>query len=189
MDTDLARRVGAASARAVLQLVKRRVRAPLTSSVGRLFDAVASLAGVCDCCSFEGQAAMRLEALATGLGAQDAYCFEVQEGTAIDAAPVVRGVLSDVRRGVDVRLVARRFHSALARAIAETSARLRESHGVDAVVLSGGVFSNAVLTSEVLDRLAALGLRAYSHRRVPPNDGGLSLGQLAIAAARDQEGD
>ena len=183
--SELVRRIGANRVSAVLQLVQRRIKAPLTSSAGRLFDAVAALVGICDDSSFDGQAAIRLESLATGLPPEDAYAFETYRATMIDASPVIRAVQDDVRRGVDVRVIARRFHTSLARAVADTCRHLSDSQGVNTVVLSGGVFSNAILTSEVVERLTALGLYVHRHRSAPPNDGGLSLGQLAVAAAQD----
>ncbi|HLK39678.1 MAG TPA: carbamoyltransferase HypF [Polyangiaceae bacterium] len=188
MESDLARRVGRDRARAVLELVTRRTHAPLTSSVGRLFDAVAALTGVCDQASFEGQAAMQLEGLASGLPPDDAYSFGKDDAASLDPGPVVRAIRDDVLRGVPASVISRRFHSALAAAVTGACVTIRASTGVGAVVLSGGVFSNAVLTTEVVGRLAAAGLRAHRHRSVPPNDGGLSLGQIAVAAALDHTG-
>jgi hydrogenase maturation protein HypF len=188
----VARRVDARHVATAMAMAERRIHAPLTSSMGRLFDAVASLAGVSDRASFEGQAAMRLEALAAGIrdrAAHGAYAFGLAAtaGT-IDAAPVVHAVVEDVARGADAGVVARRFHSAIVAMIADTCARLRERTGVGDVVLSGGVFCNAILSAEAAEALEDRGLRAYRHVAMPPNDGGLALGQLAVAAATPLEG-
>jgi hydrogenase maturation protein HypF len=162
---------------------------PPTSSAGRLFDAVASLAGVRDRVSYEGQAAVELEWLATTTAADGAYPFELASAEAVgpwvvDTRPLIREVAADVRRGVAAARVARRFHGTMVELIAAVCGRIRTETGVAAVVLSGGVFLNALLTEAASARLGADGFRVYRHRVVPPNDGGLSLGQLAVAAAR-----
>jgi hydrogenase maturation protein HypF len=99
----------------------------------------------------------------------------------LDTRPLIRGVAHDVEHGVPASSIARRFHSTLAEMIAAVCVHLRAATGLAVVVLSGGVFLNAILTCEVVDRLQALGFRVHRHRLVPPGDGGLSLGQLAIA--------
>jgi hydrogenase maturation protein HypF len=181
----LSKRVPALALRTVERMLERRLNTPLTSSAGRLFDAVAALAGVRDRVSFEGQAAMELEWLATETAPDGSYPFEVQQGDpAIDTRPLIRAVAEDAGRGTSAALIARRFHSTLVELIAVVCSRIRTKTGLAAVVLSGGVFMNALLTCEVTARLEGDGFRLYRHRLVPPNDGGLSLGQLAIAAAR-----
>jgi hydrogenase maturation protein HypF len=178
---------GRTSVRTIEKMLARKLNSPLTSSVGRLFDAVASLAGLRDRASYEGQAAMELEWRATGVDPDGVYPFEVNVpgGDAplvVDTRPTIREVASDARRSVEASRIARRFHSTLAELIADVCGRLRTMTGLNAVVLSGGVFLNALLTREVCARLGAEGFRVYRHRLVPPGDGGLSLGQLAVAA-------
>jgi hydrogenase maturation protein HypF len=192
----------------VSEMCARRVNAPLTSSVGRLFDAVASLVLHKDKVSFEGQAAIELEALASSVAPDGAYPFGFLESGVgvspaqgaragrprhrgperqaliLDPAPLVAAVVADVRAGVAPERIARRFHSTLVDAIVFVVARLGD-HAPGDVVLTGGVFMNAILAEEAAARLEALGLRVHRHRQVPPNDGGLSLGQLAVAAGRD----
>jgi hydrogenase maturation protein HypF len=175
--------------RTIERMLERRFRTPLTSSAGRLFDAVASLAGVTDRVRYEGQAAVLLEGLATGVAPSGSYPVVIEQGDSaeaplvIDTRPLIAAVAEEATRHTDAALIARRFHSTLVDVIAEVCHRLRESTGLGAVALSGGVFVNALLTSEVCARLRQDGFRVYRHRLVPPNDGGLSLGQLAIAAA------
>lgn len=182
--SDVARRIPARHVSAVLSMLERPINAPLTSSVGRLFDSIASLVGASDRSAFEGQGAMRLEALATGMAPDNRYEFHLgPSGEEIDAAPVIRAVVEDMRSGASAAKVSRSFHSALARIVARTCGSIRDRFGVNVVVMSGGVFSNAILTSEVVERLNADGFLAHRHRTVPPNDGGISLGQVAIAAA------
>ena len=179
--------------RAVTAMIRRRLNAPLTSSAGRLFDAVASLAGVRQRVRYEGQAAMELERLAWRESPQGLYDFDldlvrdetiVDSPLVIDTRPLIGSVVRDAARGVDAARIARRFHDTLAEIIVDACGEIRERCGLDRVVLSGGVFVNALLTSRTSARLSELGFRVYRHETVPPNDGGLSLGQVAIAAAR-----
>jgi hydrogenase maturation protein HypF len=176
--------------RAIEQMLHRRFRTPRTSSAGRLFDAVASLAGVADIAHHEGQAAIQLEALAATVKKAGPYPFALAEASdaadsplVIDTRPVIAAIVDELGRNVDSKIIARRFHDTLVEIIAQVCGRLRAETGLDRVVLSGGVFLNVLLTRETMVRLAADGFRVYRHRLVPPNDGGLCLGQLAIAAA------
>ncbi|MFL5364437.1 MAG: carbamoyltransferase HypF [Myxococcales bacterium] len=162
---------------------------PLTSSMGRLFDAVAAIAGTHDGrVDYEGEAAIGLEWRATGIEPEDAYpaeLFETGDALVLDPRPLVRAVSRDRARGVAPQRIARRFHSAVVSWVVRTCVLLRERTGVPTVALSGGVFMNAILAHECAARLAVEGFRVLRHRLVPPNDGGLCLGQLAAAAARD----
>ena len=178
--------------RAVRQMLDRRVRSPVTTSAGRLFDAVAALAGVRHSVAYEGQAAIELEWLASQVASDGSYPFEMKEATdssgraspiVLDMSGVIGQVCRDRSDGVSAALIGRRFHSTMVELIGRVCNRLRALSGLEAVVLSGGVFMNALLMTEALARLEADGFRVYRHRRVPPNDGGISLGQLAVAAA------
>jgi hydrogenase maturation protein HypF len=185
----LGSRVPSAEQSTVRRMIERRLNAPATSSMGRLFDAVASLAGVRDRVGYEGQAAIELEGLASDRREDGCYPFEIagaddaQSPFVIDVRPMICTLASDVRGGCPGGVVARRFHDTIVHLVAETCGRLRGRSGLSAVVLSGGVFQNALLTECVADRLGREGFRVHRHRRVPPGDGGLSLGQAAIAAA------
>jgi hydrogenase maturation protein HypF len=174
------------------KMLQRRFRTPLTSSAGRLFDAVASLAGIRDRVSYEGQAAVELEWLATEVAPAGAYPFAIEQECCeqagekllcVDTRPMISAIAQEVDRKAGAEIIARRFHSTIAEVIADVCKRLREKRGLNCVVLSGGVFMNALLTREVCRRLEADAFRVYRHGLVPPGDGGLSLGQLAIAAA------
>jgi hydrogenase maturation protein HypF len=190
----LERRLQAEALRTAVKMLERHFNTPQTSSAGRLFDAVASLAGVRDQVSFEGQAAMELEWLAMGVAADGAYPFDVEATSAnetllVDTRPMIQAVAEDARRGVDAAQIARRFHSTMVELIVAVCGRLRRATGLGAVALSGGVFMNVLLTREVIARLNGEGFQVYRHELVPPNDGGLSLGQLAVAAAQEGEAD
>jgi hydrogenase maturation protein HypF len=176
----------------VEKMLERGFGTPMTSSAGRLFDTVAALAGLRDWVSYEGQAAMELEWLANGVADCGVYSFELTEAPGIelqratwvvDTRPLIRDVAEDVAAGTSAAIIGRRFHTTLVELIALVCESIRRSMQLDAVVLSGGVFMNALLSSEANTRLTRDGFRVYRHRLVPPNDGGLSLGQLAIAAA------
>jgi hydrogenase maturation protein HypF len=106
----------------------------------------------------------------------------------VDPGPIIAGVLADLDRSAPPAAIARRFHDTLARATADAAVRLAGNHGCDTVVLTGGVFQNALLSRAVAGDLADRGLRVLSHRDVPPNDGGISVGQAAVAAATDHLG-
>ena len=188
MDTlDLAfmRRLDPVAWRVLSRAADRGLNSPLTSSAGRLFDAVASLLGLRDRIAFEGQAAMELEALAER-EADGVYPTTVATGETlvVRTTDVIRGVVDDLLREVPPARIAARFHATLADVLAQVCERIRERSGIAAVALSGGVFQNTRLLKAATERLDARGFEVYSHRQVPPNDGGLSLGQAAVAARR-----
>ena len=163
-------------------LLAKGLRSPLTSSMGRLFDAVAALVGLHARGGFEGQAAMALE-FAAGHRVAAPYPFELQDGVA-DPAPLVEGVLKDLAIGRDAAYIAARFHASLA-VLALGWAR---RGGLQDVVLSGGCFQNALLTARVQAVLTDAGFRVHRHRLFPPNDGCIALGQAVIAAVPQHKG-
>ncbi len=171
-------------------MLERGINAPLSSSCGRLFDAVAAALDLSRAAvTYEGQAAIELEALAVGAGPVpgDGYPFSVAEGEqtlSLDPSPMWSALLDDLQFGLDKGRVAARFHAGLAAACADLTARLAREHRVDTVALSGGVFQNRTLFEAVSQQLKQAGLRVLAHERVPANDGGLALGQAAVAAAR-----
>jgi hydrogenase maturation protein HypF len=176
--------------RAAVLGVARSRRAPVTTSVGRLFDAVASLLGLRPRVSFEAQAAIELEALAREVPRDRAPTYAgtvtVTPGdvAVLDPADLVAALLHDLHAGMAVAELAAGFHEALGRAAAALAAGVAAQRGIDTVALPGGVFQNARLSEIVEDELARAGLTVLTHRAVPPNDGGISVGQAAIAAWR-----
>ena len=178
-------RIDSTRFRLVTQLLERRLTVVRTSSAGRLFDAIACLVGLGDVAAFEGQLAMSLEALA-GRSAGRPYRLDVKTSTdpwTIDATGLASQVADDVLSAVDSSAIAAGFHDALATTIADVAARLATRSGVRLVALTGGVFQNTRLLESAAAELERRGLKPLIHRRVPCNDGGLSLGQ-ALAAAR-----
>ena len=159
---------------------------PFTSSVGRLFDAVAALCGVRLEVSYEGQAAVEFEALADRAAA-DPYPLEFEhrgQSVALDPRPMILAVLDDIAAGVPVSTISARFHAGLARATADVLVLVAERQELDLAVLSGGVFQNRLLLELTLDGLDAAGLRVLVPEKLPPNDGQIAFGQVAVAAAR-----
>jgi hydrogenase maturation protein HypF len=181
--------------RDVVAMARRGINAPPTSSAGRLFDAVAALLGVQDTINYEGQAAIELEQRADP-AERGVYRASVGPGAPgpggeagplrVRGADLVRAAAEDLLAGAAPPVVAARFHRGVAAAIAEVCAALRERSGLGTVALSGGVFQNLLLVGQVVDLLEESGFRVLTHARVPPNDGGISLGQAAVAGARDR---
>jgi hydrogenase maturation protein HypF len=163
----------AVGAPVIRRMLEGGVNAPLCSSVGRLFDAVSSMAGIARASRFEGQAAMLLERAIDGLRTEDAYPL-AEDG---DWRPLVEAVCADVKAAVPPAAVAARFHNALAAWVLAVASRSR----VRQVALSGGVFQNGYLVERTAALLEARGFTVYTHQRVPANDGGLALGQAVLA--------
>jgi hydrogenase maturation protein HypF len=185
----LARRLEEKPTVALLAMIARGINSPSTSSCGRLFDAVAAAVGICpDRVGYEGQAAIELEAaIEPAAGTADGYPFGVRPAGSLlelDPGPMWRQLLADLSAGETPGRVAARFHVGLTNAVADLAVDLAGSAGVAAVALSGGVFQNRTLLEGTAKRLRDAGLRVLTHRQVPANDGGLSLGQAVVAAAR-----
>lgn len=167
------------------QLLTRRGNI-LTSSCGRLFDAVSSITGVCHASSYEGEAAMLLET-AIGGSASGEYPF-VFDGAEVDLRPAIREIAREAATGRAAGAISDDFHSTLAVAIERACLDLREHYGIDRVCLSGGTFQNSTLLGRATARLERAGFQVYSHSRVPTNDGGIALGQAFVAAILTQQG-
>jgi hydrogenase maturation protein HypF len=174
----------------VLGAARAGLNSPVASSAGRLFDAVAALAGVRDVVTYEGQAAIEFEQLAdrseTGF-----YRARVEPGSPLSpllvhGSDLVGAVLDDLDAGVAVPVVAARFHNGMAALVVEVCELVRRDTGLGTVALSGGVFQNVLLIERCVVGLEGAGFSVLTHRRVPPNDGGISLGQAAVCGARDR---
>ena len=173
---------------AVVAMGAKGVNAPLTSSAGRLFDAAAAILGVRDAINYEGQAAVELEQLADPAEA-GVYRAGVAAGEGpfqACGADLLHAIVEDLTDRVPAPVIAARFHHGVAAMIESGCLYLRERHGLGTVALSGGVFQNMLLLHATVSRLEARGFGVLTHARVPCNDGGISLGQAVIAAARDR---
>ena len=166
--------------RVVRSMIAHRVNTVDTSSCGRLFDAVASIVGLRQQVNYEGQAAIELEMIAVA-DVADAYPFEI-EADAVDFRPLIGCIVADVRAGTPAPVIAARFHNTVADAVVEVCVRLRAEELLNRVCLSGGTFQNMKLLGRTLAGLRGAGFDAYIHAQVPPNDGGIALGQAVIAA-------
>jgi hydrogenase maturation protein HypF len=174
--------------RLIDRMLRSGVNSPITTSAGRLFDGIAALIDLHQQVSFEGQAAMALE-FAADEAESGAYPLPisgsgaVQDSTTalvVDWIPLVRGIVTDLRHGVGAHIIAARFHNSLVNGIVGVALRAGQSR----VALSGGCFQNRRLTERAASGLREAGFEVLLHRQVPPNDGGISLGQIAVAAAR-----
>jgi len=171
--------------RAVLTQIKRGLNSPMTSSLGRLFDAVSSLLGFVQKNRYEGEAAMRLENEAAD-DVTDTYAYEIREADILTMCPdaVIEGVIEDMAKALAPQIIAAKFHNTVAVMLAEACQAAAQDLHLETVALSGGVFQNALLTTRLLHLLKSEHIKPLVNRKVPTNDGGISLGQAAVAAAR-----
>ncbi|MFH1679880.1 MAG: carbamoyltransferase HypF, partial [Candidatus Eisenbacteria bacterium] len=170
--------------RAVLRgMLLKEIRSPVTTSAGRLFDAVSSLAGLRQVMVFEGQAAMELEFAIPDGACEEEYPFRLDvrgDRLLVDWEPIVRAILDDAAAGEDAGRIAARFHNALASSIAAVAGEVGEKR----VLLTGGCWQNDYLLKRTVGVLRAGGFHPYWHQRIPPNDGGIAVGQAAALAER-----
>ncbi len=173
-----------------LEIVRRQIEgrfnSPLTSSCGRLFDAVSSLLGICDVITYEGQAAIELEMIADN-DFEDGYHWPLPRDKfpiIINQEPLLRDIIHDLKAGVPVAVISAKFHNAIAEMISGVCCLIRERDGLSKVALSGGVFQNLYLLKRTLSHLQRKGFEPYIHHQVPCNDGGIALGQAVIANAK-----
>jgi len=185
LDLPLGREIAAKKLEFVETMIRRRVNTVQTSSCGRLFDAVASILSLRHEVSYEGQAAIELE-MAACEGVDDFYPFEIEDGEPwqVDMRPAIRNIVDHLRRGVPAGVISARFHNTVAAAVTEVCGRLRQAEKLNRVCLSGGTFQNVYLLTHALAGLRRNGFEVFLHSRVPPNDGGVSLGQAVIASRK-----
>jgi hydrogenase maturation protein HypF len=172
---------------AVADMLRAGVSCPLSSGMGRLFDALSALLGICRERSYEGHPAIELEAIADPAASGDYGHTPVRrEGDAmvLDGPAVLAAALADARQGTTLPLVAARFHNTIARTTVRAAVAVARREGLETVCLSGGTYQNALLTERTVAGLREAGVRPLVHRRVPPNDECISYGQAVIAGAR-----
>ncbi len=168
----------------IADMITKKINSPLTSSLGRLFDGVAAIIGLCNHISFEGQAAMNLEMIAVDRVEKSYnYDLECQETCLILWQPLIRGVVQDMQKGVSTAIISAKFHATVTKMFCEVCEIIRKRSDVNRVALSGGVFQNTLLLTGVMRLLQKNGFQVYTHQITPCNDGGLSLGQALIANA------
>jgi hydrogenase maturation protein HypF len=194
---DFNRRWDKGKIRVLLQMIDKGINSPLTSSIGRLFDAVSSLIGICDITDYEAQAAIGLQQAAEKAppgrkrpssleyGKVSGYKYRIKkgkDGLIIDPRPMILGIIEDLRKKMAHPAIALKFHNTVADFTLDICKRLREKTGIDRVALSGGVFQNRLLLDKILRRLEENSFTCYVHSKIPTHDGGISLGQAGIAA-------
>ena len=185
VDIPFMRAIDRRQADVLVTMGRKGINAPLTSSLGRLFDGVAALLGLRHQVAFEGQAAMELEMTADD-GDGDAYDYHWQtvgNSRRIEIAPIIEGIVADLTGGIPARQISRRFHATLTALFSALCTEIRQETGLDRVVMSGGAFQNVLLATALSRELEHRGFKVYTQRLVPPNDGGISLGQAVAAAA------
>ena len=165
----------------IIDMLEKNINSPLTSSTGRLFDAVAALSNICTKSTFHAEAPMRLEAC-TSDESNEAYHFEFEEQ--IKLKPCFQGIINDLKEGIDQEVIATKFHHTIINIIFAVASEIRETKGLNKVVLSGGSFQNKFILERIEKKLIADGFKVFSHEKTPANDGGIALGQLTIAAKR-----
>jgi hydrogenase maturation protein HypF len=166
------------------QMIEKGLNSPLTSSCGRLFDGVAALVGLRGTVTYEGQAALELEQVADPM-ADGCYPFNLvkdEGGFCLCYESLISAIVDDLLAGEPVASISGRFHNTLANVVLSVTRRIWNITGLETVALSGGVFQNRILTEKVVQSLQDDGFTVLTHSRVPPNDGGLALGQAVIAA-------
>ncbi len=184
-DIPFVRRLDRRKAETILRMIERGVNSPLTSSCGRLFDAVAALIGLRESVNYEAQAAMELEMLGRASADPRAYPFDVRRVNGcweIGTRALFEAIIEDLARNVAPEIISRRFHDGLVAVLARLACLLREESSLNRVCLSGGVFHNSLVLEQLIRDLDAAEFEVFTHAQVPAGDGGLSLGQAVIAA-------
>lgn len=165
----------------VREAIIKNINAPLSSSCGRLFDAVSALTGICIHSGFHAEAPMRLQDTVQE-DISESYPFINEK--MIDFSPMIRAIVDDLNKKIPVGVIAARFHNTVVEAIVQTAVQIHRQTNLQKVVLSGGSFQNAILLEISIEKLHAKGFEVVWHQLIPANDGGIALGQLAIAAKR-----
>jgi len=169
------------------KMIDQKINSTLTSSCGRLFDAISSLIGIEDEISYEGQAAMELESICLPK-INNSYGFNIIEKEKeyiIEPKKIIVEVIRDLKKGIDKGIMAAKFHNTVAKFTLELCVKIREKTKINKVAISGGVFQNKYLTEKVISLLESREFVVFSHKKVPPNDGGISLGQAVIAGSEE----
>ena len=182
LDIDFVKKLDWKKWSTIQKMIDKGINSPLTSSAGRLFDAVSALVGIRNEIYYEGQAAIELEmAAATN---ERIYPFDLKEGEdkiVVLIGPIIKGIVSDLERGVGVESISSGFHNTVAEIILKVCFKLKKISGLERVALSGGVFQNSLLLERTYVLLTQNGFNVYTHQKVPPNDGGIALGQAVVA--------
>jgi hydrogenase maturation protein HypF len=165
----------------LIRMIDKNINCPLTSSAGRLFDAVASMLNLCQVASFPAEGPMRLESMVQQ-NCTELYAFSMDQTISFDAT--IRGIVDDLSKGIDKPVIATKFHNTIISVIFETAEIIRRKEEINKIVLSGGVFQNKYLLEGTMTLLRKNNFEVFTHASIPTNDGGIALGQLAVASKR-----
>ena len=184
LDLPLLKGIEEKNIKIIAEMISKKINSPLTSSLGRLFDGIASIIGIRNHASFEGQAAMELEMLADN-NRKATYDYEWVSNDTYEVLtqPIVCGVVKDLEAGIHPASISSKFHMTLIKLFSELCEVIRKESGLNRVVLSGGVFQNSILLTGLIKSLKEKSFEVFTHTKVPTNDGGISLGQAFVAAA------
>ena len=180
---DFTKRLNSDKLLIIEKMIDRRINSPLTSSCGRLFDAVSSLIGIKDEVSYEGQAAMEMESICAS-EIEEGYGFNIYKENGefiIDPNKIFKDIINDLKKGIKKEIIAAKFHNTIADFTVNLCSKIRKNTGINKIALSGGVFQNCYLVEKVIYLLEENNFQVYIQRKVPPNDGGISLGQAVVA--------
>jgi len=182
---DFTKRLNSDKLLIIEKMIDRRINSPLTSSCGRLFDAVSSLIGIKDEVSYEGQAAMEMESICAS-EIEEGYRFNIFKENGefiIDSNKIFKDIINDLKKGIKKEIIAAKFHNTIADFTVNLCSKIRKNTGINKIALSGGVFQNCYLVEKVIYLLEENNFQVYIQRKVPPNDGGISLGQAVVAGS------
>lgn len=166
----------------IISMIDKKVNSPLSSSAGRLFDAVSAILNICTVSSFHAEAPMRLEDAISNFETTEYYNFST--GKTLDFKCTVKEIVDDIKKNIETRIISAKFHNTIVRVSVNTAITIRKETGINKVVLSGGTFQNGYLCKATEQKLKQEGFEVFVHQKVPSNDAGISLGQLAVAAYR-----
>jgi hydrogenase maturation protein HypF len=183
LDLPLLKEIDHHKIKIIVEMISKKVNAPYTSSLGRLFDGIAAIVGIRNQVFFEGQAAMELEMMA-GEKENNIYAYEWSrmESLHIPTEPIVKGVVKDMALGIHPSIISSKFHQTLIHLFADMCDVVRKESGLKRVVLSGGVFQNSILLTGLIKALEESNFQVYANSKVPTNDGGICLGQVMVAS-------
>ena len=187
LDIPFVRELELGKAELILRMMEQRVNSPLTSSCGRVFDAVAALIGIRQEVTYEAQAAIELEMCARSSSETDGYPLAIHRQNGhwqIDACPLFGAIVEDLSRKVCAETISRRFHNGLIETLERLACLLRQESSINQICLSGGTFNNSLVFEHLIRKLESDGFEVFTHSEVPAGDGGLSLGQALVAAHR-----
>ena len=178
-ESPLAGRISDRNAQGVKKMMEMAVNCPKTSSMGRLFDAVSSLIGICDCSRFEAEAAISLER-DIKTGEQGFYGYEIN-GEEIRMSPMIRKIVKEVKEGVSAGVISARFHNTICNMVKDVAERISERSGIKKVLISGGCFQNRYIVNRLVSMFEGSALELFKHNKYPTTDAGISVGQAAVA--------